>query len=42
MEYAGHAEPGSYEDVVVRGDLASRKFIAFWLAGWLPVASRPA
>ncbi len=32
MEYAGYAEPGSYEDVVVRGDLASREFIAFWLA----------
>ncbi|MFB6878061.1 NAD(P)/FAD-dependent oxidoreductase [Streptomyces sp. NPDC056323] len=33
MEYAGYAKPGSYEDVVVRGDLASREFIAFWLAG---------
>ncbi|MFE4333061.1 NAD(P)/FAD-dependent oxidoreductase [Streptomyces sp. NPDC056831] len=32
MEYAGYAAPGSYEDVVVRGDLASREFIAFWLA----------
>ncbi|MFE4801785.1 NAD(P)/FAD-dependent oxidoreductase [Streptomyces sp. NPDC056708] len=32
MEYAGYAEPGSYDDVVVRGDLASREFIAFWLA----------
>lgn len=33
MEYAGYAEQGSYGDVVVRGDLASREFIAFWLAG---------
>lgn len=32
MEYAGYAEPGSYDDVVVRGDLASREFIAFWVA----------
>ncbi|MFF6829113.1 FAD-dependent oxidoreductase [Streptomyces longwoodensis] len=32
MEYAGYAEPGSYDDVVVRGDLAGRAFIAFWLA----------
>ncbi|MFF4546589.1 NAD(P)/FAD-dependent oxidoreductase [Streptomyces sp. NPDC001406] len=32
MEYAGHAEPGSYDDVVIRGDLESREFIAFWLA----------
>ncbi|MEU3221087.1 FAD-dependent oxidoreductase [Streptomyces sp. NPDC006971] len=32
MEYAGYAEPGNYDDVVVRGDLAGRAFIAFWLA----------
>ncbi|WP_055483266.1 FAD-dependent oxidoreductase [Sphaerimonospora mesophila] len=32
MEYAGYAEPGQYDDVVVRGDLARREFIAFWLA----------
>lgn len=32
MEYAGYAEPGHYDDVVVRGDLAGREFIAFWLA----------
>ncbi|WP_433499546.1 NAD(P)/FAD-dependent oxidoreductase [Sphaerimonospora sp. CA-214678] len=32
MEYAGYAEPGQYDDVVVRGDLAGREFIAFWLA----------
>jgi 3-phenylpropionate/trans-cinnamate dioxygenase ferredoxin reductase subunit len=33
MEYAGYAEPGGYDDVVVRGDLARREFIAFWTAG---------
>ncbi|MFD5650530.1 NAD(P)/FAD-dependent oxidoreductase [Streptomyces sp. NPDC127039] len=32
MEYAGYAEPGSYDDVVVRGDVTGRKFLAFWLA----------
>jgi 3-phenylpropionate/trans-cinnamate dioxygenase ferredoxin reductase subunit len=33
MEYAGYVEPGGYDEVVVRGDLAGRKFVAFWLAG---------
>ncbi|WP_310721194.1 NAD(P)/FAD-dependent oxidoreductase [Streptomyces lydicus] len=32
MEYAGYAEPSGYDDVVVRGDLSLREFIAFWLA----------
>ncbi|MFB6963339.1 NAD(P)/FAD-dependent oxidoreductase [Streptomyces sp. NPDC056309] len=32
MEYAGYTEPGGYDDVVVRGDLGRREFIAFWLA----------
>ncbi|MCZ4097440.1 FAD-dependent oxidoreductase [Streptomyces sp. SID13666] len=32
MEYAGYAEPGDYDDVVVRGDLTSMQFIAFWTA----------
>ncbi|MEU1985883.1 FAD/NAD(P)-binding oxidoreductase [Nocardia sp. NPDC019395] len=31
MEYTGFAAPGDYERVVVRGDLAGREFIAFWL-----------
>jgi 3-phenylpropionate/trans-cinnamate dioxygenase ferredoxin reductase subunit len=31
MEYSGHA--ASWDRVVVRGDPASREFIAFWLAG---------
>jgi 3-phenylpropionate/trans-cinnamate dioxygenase ferredoxin reductase subunit len=33
MEYTGHAPPGSYTDVVIRGDRAGREFIAFWLDG---------
>jgi 3-phenylpropionate/trans-cinnamate dioxygenase ferredoxin reductase component len=33
MEYTGLAEPGGYDRVVVRGDLAAREFIAFWLSG---------
>ncbi|MEN3359360.1 MAG: 3-phenylpropionate/trans-cinnamate dioxygenase ferredoxin reductase component [Mycobacteriales bacterium] len=31
MEYAGYAPPGRYDQVVFRGDVASREFIAFWL-----------
>ena len=31
MEYVGYAAPGSYAQVVTRGDLAGREFIAFWL-----------
>jgi 3-phenylpropionate/trans-cinnamate dioxygenase ferredoxin reductase component len=31
MEYAGHAEPGGYDQVVFRGDVQRREFIAFWL-----------
>ena len=38
MEYAGHVEPGGYEHVVFRGDVAGREFIAFWLAGGRVVA----
>ena len=30
MEYTGHAAPGGYDTVVVRGDLAKREFIALW------------
>jgi len=33
MEYTGHAQPGDYDEVVVRGDLDARRFIAFWLSG---------
>jgi 3-phenylpropionate/trans-cinnamate dioxygenase ferredoxin reductase subunit len=31
MEYAGWVPPGTRADVVIRGDLAKREFIAFWL-----------
>jgi len=33
MEYTGHVAPGAPADVVVRGDLAAREFIAFWTSG---------
>jgi 3-phenylpropionate/trans-cinnamate dioxygenase ferredoxin reductase subunit len=32
MEYSGFAPPGAYDQVVYRGDPASREFCAFWLA----------
>jgi 3-phenylpropionate/trans-cinnamate dioxygenase ferredoxin reductase subunit len=31
MEYTGYTGPGGHEEVVVRGDLGKREFIAFWL-----------
>ncbi|MCF6521786.1 FAD-dependent oxidoreductase [Streptomyces sp. JJ36] len=31
MEYAGWAPPGSYDEVLCRGDVGKREFIAFWL-----------
>jgi hypothetical protein len=31
MEYIGYAAPGSYEQVVIRGDLGAREYVAFWL-----------
>ena len=31
MEYTGYVEPGGYDRVVYRGDLAGREFIAFWV-----------
>jgi 3-phenylpropionate/trans-cinnamate dioxygenase ferredoxin reductase subunit len=31
MEYAGYVEPDGYDQVVFRGDVAKREFIAFWL-----------
>jgi 3-phenylpropionate/trans-cinnamate dioxygenase ferredoxin reductase component len=32
MEYSGYVEPGGYKEVVFRGDVAGREFVAFWLA----------
>ncbi|THA26576.1 NAD(P)/FAD-dependent oxidoreductase [Streptomyces sp. RKND-216] len=31
MEYSGWAPPGAFDEVLVRGDLGKREFIAFWL-----------
>ena len=33
MEYAGYVEPGGYDQVVFRGDVPGREFVAFWLGG---------
>jgi len=33
MEYSGYVEPGGYDEVVFRGDVAGREFVAFWLSG---------
>ena len=33
MEYSGYVPPGGYDEVVLRGDVPGREFIAFWLAG---------
>lgn len=32
MEYTGYVEPDGYDQVVIRGDLRTREFIAFWLS----------
>ncbi|USQ88176.1 FAD-dependent oxidoreductase [Streptomyces phaeoluteigriseus] len=31
MEYSGWAPPGTYDQVVIRGDAAKREFVAFWV-----------
>ncbi|WP_329317875.1 NAD(P)/FAD-dependent oxidoreductase [Streptomyces sp. NBC_01262] len=33
MEFSGHAAPGTYDQVIARGDVGKRQFIAFWLSG---------
>jgi 3-phenylpropionate/trans-cinnamate dioxygenase ferredoxin reductase subunit len=33
MEYSGYVEPDGYAQVVFRGDVPGREFIAFWLDG---------
>jgi 3-phenylpropionate/trans-cinnamate dioxygenase ferredoxin reductase component len=38
METAGLPEPGSYDEIVYRGDRDAREFIAFWLHGGAVVA----
>lgn len=32
LEYSGYAPPGTYDQVVCRGDVAKREFVAFWLS----------
>ncbi|HEY8456557.1 MAG TPA: FAD-dependent oxidoreductase [Actinopolymorphaceae bacterium] len=38
MEFAGDIGPDGYDEVVVRGDLQAREFLAFWLRGERVVA----
>ena len=38
MEAAGLPEPDTYDQVVYRGDLAGREFVAFWLSGGIVMA----
>jgi 3-phenylpropionate/trans-cinnamate dioxygenase ferredoxin reductase subunit len=38
MEAAGVPEPGSYDQVLYRGDRDAREFVAFWLSGGAVVA----
>jgi 3-phenylpropionate/trans-cinnamate dioxygenase ferredoxin reductase component len=38
MEFSGYVEPGGYDQVVFRGDVPGREFIAFWLADGRVVA----
>jgi 3-phenylpropionate/trans-cinnamate dioxygenase ferredoxin reductase subunit len=33
MEYTGYVDLADVDDVVVRGDVAGRQFIAFWTSG---------
>ncbi|MEW1844281.1 FAD-dependent oxidoreductase [Nonomuraea angiospora] len=39
MEYVGHVPPGHAHDVVIRGDLAKREFLAFWLRNDVVIAA---
>jgi 3-phenylpropionate/trans-cinnamate dioxygenase ferredoxin reductase component len=32
LEYTGYAAPGSYDSVVIRGDVDDRRYAAFWVA----------
>ncbi|MGH3271309.1 MAG: NAD(P)/FAD-dependent oxidoreductase [Trebonia sp.] len=38
MEYAGYAGHGGYDQVIFRGDVGKREFIAFWMSGGRVVA----
>ncbi len=39
MEYVGFAEPGGYDRVVLRGDVAGLEFVAFWCSAGRVVAA---
>jgi 3-phenylpropionate/trans-cinnamate dioxygenase ferredoxin reductase subunit len=39
LEYTGYAPPGSFDRVVLRGDVDSFRFVAFWLSGHRVVAA---
>ncbi len=39
MEYVGHAPAGSYDRVVLRGDVTGLAFVAFWLSAGRVVAA---
>jgi 3-phenylpropionate/trans-cinnamate dioxygenase ferredoxin reductase component len=32
MEYLGYVTPGGYDEVVIRGDVPAREFVAFWMS----------
>jgi NADPH-dependent 2,4-dienoyl-CoA reductase/sulfur reductase-like enzyme len=38
MEYVGHVGPAGYDEVVIRGDRADRKLVAYWLRAGRVVA----
>ena len=38
MEYAGYAGPGGCDQVIFRGDVGKREFIAFWMSNGRVVA----
>jgi 3-phenylpropionate/trans-cinnamate dioxygenase ferredoxin reductase subunit len=38
MEFAGYAEPGSYDRVLFRGEVESGEYLAFWLSNGRVVA----
>jgi 3-phenylpropionate/trans-cinnamate dioxygenase ferredoxin reductase subunit len=38
MEYVGHVGPEGYDEVIVRGDKAARRLVAYWLRGGIVVA----
>ena len=38
MDYFGYVEPGEYDDVVFRGDVEAREFVAFWMGGDMVLA----